>query len=78
VIFGPLWNVSGRLRNNCAKEFSEVKLSIHVFRKGTEDELDSTELAVAGAIQPNSTRGFEQNVHLRIVAKDWEWHINPS
>lgn len=73
----PLWRVSGRVRNRCPNQFSDVTYLIHIYRKNTIEELDSTELIISGTIEPDSTRGFEQTVHLRINEPKWEWNLYP-
>ena len=73
----PLWRVSGRVRNKCPNEFYDVEYLIHVYRKNAIVELDSTELIISGTIAANSTRGFEQTVHLRINEQNWDWFLYP-
>jgi hypothetical protein len=76
----PQWRVSGRVRNNCERDISEVTFFIVAFKKDSFEELDTTELTLKGAIAANSTRGIEENVQLRITLKDgaWAWNIYPT
>jgi len=74
----PFWRISGRVRNNCPRELTDVTFSIVVVKKKTYEQLDTSELTVKGTIPPYSTRGIEENVHLRIAVPDWEWNITPS
>ena len=74
----PFWRVSGRVQNTCPRELSDVTFSIVVYKKPTAEELDMSEFTLKGAITLYATRGIEENVHLRIAAKDWTWSITPT
>lgn len=77
--FRPLWRVSGRVHNNCYSGMSDVKFFIVVSKKKDSEQLDTAELMLRGAIPALSTRGIEEDIHLRIAVRDgdWQWSIYP-
>ena len=74
----PLWRVSGRVRNNCQREISDITFFIVAYKKDSFEQLDASELTLKGTIAAASTRGIEENVHLRIAVRDWGWNIYPT
>jgi hypothetical protein len=76
----PFWRVSGRVRNGCAYDVSDVTFFIVVYKKGSSyEQLDTSELTFKGTIAAKSTRGIEEDVQLRIAIRDgsWGWNIYP-
>ncbi len=75
----PLWRVSGRVRNNCYSEMSDIRFFVVVSKKNTSEQLDTAELNLRGTIPALSTRGIEEDIHLRIAVRDgdWQWNMYP-
>ena len=73
----PFWRVSGRVRNNCQRDISDVTFIVVVNKKDTNEQLDTSELILKGTTAANTTRGLEQDVHLRIAGREWDWNIYP-
>jgi hypothetical protein len=75
----PLWRVSGRVSNNCYSEMSDIKFFIVVSKKKNSEQLDTAELILRGTIPAHSTRGIEEDIHLRIAVRDgdWQWNMYP-
>jgi len=75
----PLWRVSGRVHNNCYSEMSDIRFFIVVSKKDSSEQLDTAELTLRGTIPALSTRGIEEDMHLRIAVRDgdWQWSIHP-
>ena len=73
----PVWTISGRVRNSCPSDFSDLILRVEAFRKNTDEQLDSAEVVLHGTTSAFSTRGFVQNVQLRIPRPDYDWNMTP-
>jgi hypothetical protein len=71
----PRWRISGRVENSCALRFEHVVFEVAVGTKDTP--LDSGELTLEGTILPFETRGFVQEIPLRIDKSGWTWSIWP-
>lgn len=74
----PLWRVTGRVHNNCERDILDVTFFIVAYKKDSFEQLDTSELTLKGTIAAHSTRGIEENVHLRIAVRDWGWNIYPT
>jgi len=74
----PLWRISGRVQNTCGLAFADIVFDIHVSSKDGSESLDSDELTLKGTLAPYSTRGFVQEVQLRIEQQGWNWNMSPS
>jgi hypothetical protein len=73
----PLWRIAGRLTSACYVTFSDVAFDVTVTAKDGS-VLDSGELLLKGTVAPMATRGFEQQIHLRIDKPGWTWTMSPS
>jgi len=73
----PIWRVSGRVRNICPREMTNVTFLIQVLKKSDAEQLDTAEFTLNGSIAPNATRGIEENVRLRMATKGWTWSAVP-
>lgn len=82
----PFWRVSGRVQNTCPYDISNATFFIAVYKKGsnyggvdknglldTAGELDTSKLILTGTVAANSTRGIEEEVQLRVAAKEGSW-----
>jgi hypothetical protein len=74
----PVWVVSGRVRNVCQTDLSDLSFRIEVSRKKTGELLDTAEILLKGTAFASTTRGFVQNVQLRIPSPDWTWDMTPE
>jgi hypothetical protein len=68
--------ISGRV-HTCSHDITDLTLTLDVYQKGTFEELDSAVLTLKGTIPAHTTRGFVEEVHLRLPENGWEWYIEP-
>ncbi len=74
----PLWRVSGRVQNICNSDFTDVTFTIVVRNKNGSEVLDTAELTLKGTLARYSTRGFVEEIQLRIEQQGWQWDITPD
>lgn len=65
------------MRNTCPESFEDVTFSIQIEEPKTGEQLDTSEIVLKGTTLGLATRGFVQNVQLRIESRNWTWYMTP-
>jgi hypothetical protein len=72
----PIWNVSGRIRNNSDVEVKSVSIRIQVTEKATDRVVDAATLVIDISIPPDSVGSFSRTVQLMPPETQWNWNYD--
>jgi len=72
----PIWNISGRIRNNSDVEVKSISIRIQVTEKATEKVVDAAMLVIDTDIPPDSVSSFSRTVQLMPPDTQWNWNYD--